>query len=476
MAATTHGRLKYNNRDEIKKQTLFGTITSTHHSNNTVSRVTYIGELKNKLFRDCERMDGFGIIKARDGSGTEYRGFWKNGEKNGPGIEYYSESSFYTGWFRSGVRSGRGIYFCDNWIYNGDWDKDKMCQGSSYLGENLIYEGGFFEDKCCGTGILRCDNGKFDVGFFLDGLLVGDGLRWDNGMTGAIRLLDGRCKNQISTEAAHMTMEELCLPYPSETFMENKSGQKYSKVIDMLIKERNTVKIMEKLQDLYPTIETIAGVFKLCNLDPQKTLETVYFSRYFKRSSASTKSEHKIRVISLDKISIPSSLTSSSSYKKATKSRRRMEKQEDDQSPRSISQQNAPVCNCIQFDSGIFVGETEQKSKVRSGFGSMFYDDGHTAAGRWQDGKRQGVFKISLPSGEYQIMKFRDDEPVDTKGAVMWSKDRSKAWKLHVKTGIKTADENDYSSKIYDKREISLGEAFSLALDFGIDRIPDNHH
>lgn len=123
MAATTHGWSKCNNPDEIKKQTLFGTLTLNQHNNNTVSRVTYIGELKNKLFRDCERMDGFGIIKARDRSEAEYRGFLKIGEKNGPGIEYYSDSSFYTGWFRSGVRSGRGIYFCDNCIYDGDWDK-----------------------------------------------------------------------------------------------------------------------------------------------------------------------------------------------------------------------------------------------------------------------------------------------------------------------------------------------------------------
>ena len=178
----------------------------------------YEGFIRNKK---CE---GYG--KYTYENGNYYIGEFKEGKKDGNGIEFYKNNTikyegyyekdkcekygkyiypsgnYYKGQFLNGLKHGNGTeYYKNNAVkYSGDYVNDK-CEGygkfiyesgNYYLGQfsnglkhgkgkfyyknnTLKYEGDFVNDKCEGIGKYIYENGDYYIGEFFDNKRNGKG-------------------------------------------------------------------------------------------------------------------------------------------------------------------------------------------------------------------------------------------------------------------------------------------------------------
>ena len=94
--------------------------------------------------------------------GSRYQGEWKNGKRNGKGIEIYSNGNKYIGEFKDDRRHGHGTCIYSNGsIYDGEWKKGNRCgQGIESDANGDFYTGEFKDDWRHGKGILIFSNGK----------------------------------------------------------------------------------------------------------------------------------------------------------------------------------------------------------------------------------------------------------------------------------------------------------------------------
>lgn len=98
---------------------------------------------------------------------VEYYGYWKNDMRNGQGVQYYEDAK-YVGNFEDNLRHGTGDYIWKNgWIYKGQWNKGK-CSGMGKLykpGGVLFYDGFFDNFMRTGKGIQYNSNGMYEGNF-----------------------------------------------------------------------------------------------------------------------------------------------------------------------------------------------------------------------------------------------------------------------------------------------------------------------
>lgn len=142
---------------------------------------------------DCENGEGSYIEIGPEGR-TEYRGHFRNGRYHGFGrLEYVNEKAVYKGYWKNGKRDGRGIYWDrDNNVYMGQWKNDRRNgQGSQFYNvedwredkytENWLkhhtenYTGEFKNDVFFGQGTYRWADGTTYTGGWAANKKHGDG-------------------------------------------------------------------------------------------------------------------------------------------------------------------------------------------------------------------------------------------------------------------------------------------------------------
>ena len=130
----------------------------------------YIGEWK-----DNQR-EGYGILFYSNKS--EYKGEWKEDQKEGYGIKYYPSGDKYEGEWKKDVREGYGIYYyshgnrfegqCKNNAFEGF--------GTLYFSNGNKYEGEWKNSKRNGYGILYYSDGKIFKGEWKNDKIEGYGI------------------------------------------------------------------------------------------------------------------------------------------------------------------------------------------------------------------------------------------------------------------------------------------------------------
>jgi hypothetical protein len=108
-----------------------------------------------------ETFDGYYKSGIREGKGTyvwdgqKYAGDWKNGKRDGKGI-YVGKGQSYDGDWKNGERDGKGTYVWEGQKYIGDWKNGKRDgKGTFYLQDGSIYEGEWKDDKRHGRGVFN---------------------------------------------------------------------------------------------------------------------------------------------------------------------------------------------------------------------------------------------------------------------------------------------------------------------------------
>ena len=136
------------------------------------SRVVYQGELAMSIEGALTVPVCSGRGKQFDGNdGLLYDGEWRNGVRNGKGVEYANGKKVYDGEWRNGVRNGHGKQFdaYERLLYDGGWSNG-MRSG----------EGTEYADSAAWTGVWK--NGKKDGKFscWFEGGMVEE--IWSNGV------------------------------------------------------------------------------------------------------------------------------------------------------------------------------------------------------------------------------------------------------------------------------------------------------
>ena len=134
--------------------------------------IKYDGEFVDDKFEG----DGKYIYK----NGESYSGKFKNGFLHGKGIYYYENGKIcYEGDFINDKYEGNGRYnFINGEYYIGQWKNDKKNGKGKYYYKNgdICYEGDFIDDKFEGNGKYYYDNGEYYIGEFKNGLKNGKGI------------------------------------------------------------------------------------------------------------------------------------------------------------------------------------------------------------------------------------------------------------------------------------------------------------
>ena len=112
-------------------------------------------------------------------NGESYKGDFKNGLFHGKGIYYYKDGNIrYAGDFIDDKFEGNGKYNYENGeYYIGQWKNDKKnSKGKYYYKDNSVcYEGDFIDDKFEGNGKYYYENGEYYIGQFKNDLRNGKG-------------------------------------------------------------------------------------------------------------------------------------------------------------------------------------------------------------------------------------------------------------------------------------------------------------
>ncbi|KAG2392479.1 hypothetical protein C9374_012731 [Naegleria lovaniensis] len=137
----------------------------------------YEGEVKNGL------RDGYGTYTSGDLL-SKYEGYWKQGQRHGKGIMYYSADEKYEGNFTHNKRHGYGVmHYKSGNYYEGEWKENKRCGYGvmHWTTDPLeIYEGEWLNDLPQGNGkhtYLQASGKKCNYyeGTFIEGKREGQG-------------------------------------------------------------------------------------------------------------------------------------------------------------------------------------------------------------------------------------------------------------------------------------------------------------
>jgi len=115
----------------------------------------HMGEWKNN------KKDGFGIT-YNSHNDKKYIGEWKNDEKSGFGIYYFANGEKYIGQWKNDKADGFGIfYYYTNEKYIGEWKENKRNGfGKYYYSDKSKYEGEWKNNEKNGFGIYYLSNGN----------------------------------------------------------------------------------------------------------------------------------------------------------------------------------------------------------------------------------------------------------------------------------------------------------------------------
>ena len=114
----------------------------------------YKGQFKNGL------RDGKGIQYYKNNK-IKYEGDFSEDKYHGEGNLYYKNAEYYKGQFKNGIKHGKGTDY---------YKKDKKQKNS-----NIKYNGYYKNDKYDGNGILYYENGEYYKGEFKDNYFDGRG-------------------------------------------------------------------------------------------------------------------------------------------------------------------------------------------------------------------------------------------------------------------------------------------------------------
>ena len=140
---------------ELKNGLRDGKGTFYYNENNKYERKIYEGEWKN------DRIEGKGEMTWF--TGEKYIGDWKNNEKDGLGIQYYSnKNKEYEGNFKNGFFEGKGVYYYDDGNrYEGDWKNNKReGEGIMYYQKGGKSMGKFLNDLGIGKHVFLQPDGE----------------------------------------------------------------------------------------------------------------------------------------------------------------------------------------------------------------------------------------------------------------------------------------------------------------------------
>lgn len=152
----------------FQQYSVFGKSVESFETN----KAYYIGNVSKK------RPDGF-CLEAKK-SGSIFIGFFKDGKRNGPGIEV-EEKQVYEGEFRENKRNGFGWLRESNKLYKGFFKDGKKC-GIGKISGKQTYVGCFKEDEYCFVGFYDGNKEGSYCGEFSMGSMNGEGyFDWRNG-------------------------------------------------------------------------------------------------------------------------------------------------------------------------------------------------------------------------------------------------------------------------------------------------------
>ncbi|XP_056008218.1 MORN repeat-containing protein 1-like isoform X3 [Ostrea edulis] len=138
----------------------------------------YEGEWRNGV------KHGHGKLQMADGS--FYEGTFTNGEIDGSGTRFFSQTgNKYMGQFSMGELHGRGIMtYIDGSVYEGEWYKNRK-HGYGVMRTNKteadeIYEGGYDGNMKHGVGVMKYANGDRYEGMWVNDVRDGRGILYCN--------------------------------------------------------------------------------------------------------------------------------------------------------------------------------------------------------------------------------------------------------------------------------------------------------
>jgi len=134
------------------------------------------------IFSDGSYMVGIYENSERSGAFEEYdsngkltfKGKYLKGKKNGKGLYYYDNGSYYDGEFKNDVKHGKGSYcFPSGQKYEGDWvDNKKEGKGIYYFSKDEYWEGTFLNNEFHGCGNYKFSSGTVQKITFKNGVQV----------------------------------------------------------------------------------------------------------------------------------------------------------------------------------------------------------------------------------------------------------------------------------------------------------------
>ena len=144
----------------------------------TVSGKSYEGNWKNRYTGDCL----YGMVVERNLRGEMvYNGEYKNSNRHGFGIEQCENGCVYKGYWRKGLRHGKGemqIPESDE-IYKQTWRRGSIKKGKAVewnQNGEIVFNGNYKNNNRDGFGTEQCENGCVYRGYWKNGQKHGEGV------------------------------------------------------------------------------------------------------------------------------------------------------------------------------------------------------------------------------------------------------------------------------------------------------------
>lgn len=167
---------------------------------------SFKGEWKNG------KKNGYGVQTWQNGS--KYEGDWIDGKQHGHGVLWniYSSKIFksYSGSWKNGLKEGMGVHFSKNGErYEGQWIADKRNgHGSYFWKDGGVYVGEWLDDSMSGFGTMTKGNGDIYEGEWLNGKREGPGIFYFKAME---KIYDAEWINDIAKCGVYMDAADFFL-------------------------------------------------------------------------------------------------------------------------------------------------------------------------------------------------------------------------------------------------------------------------
>ena len=169
--------IKYDNgniyKGSVKVRVILGKIEKVREG---YGRMNYKNGTKFEGEYINDKINCFWIYYNKEGK-IVYKGYWKDGKREGIGIYFCEDGASYQGEWSNNLKSGIGSYqFSDNSKYMGEFKNDiRDGYGIIYGSNSDKYEGEWKEDQGNGVGIYYYNKGEVYIGYWKNGLRDGFG-------------------------------------------------------------------------------------------------------------------------------------------------------------------------------------------------------------------------------------------------------------------------------------------------------------